>query len=123
MDGAEVKFIGRVERIEGDYSTLNIFAEFAEGLYGIQNKDKLYILYWLHQRDLEEHRSTLKVIPRRHGATDYTGVFNTRSPSRPNPIGLTIVDLIKVEGNKIVVKNLDAFEGSPILDIKPADHE
>ncbi len=123
MYGAEIKFIGKVERIDGDDSTIIIFPEFVDGLDGIQRNSKLYVLYWLHLRDSVEHRSTLKVIPRRHGATNYTGVFNTRSPSRPNPIGLTLVDLVLVEQDKITVKGLDALEDSPIIDIKPADHE
>jgi tRNA-Thr(GGU) m(6)t(6)A37 methyltransferase TsaA len=123
MTGADVRFIGSVEQVDGDYSTILIFPEFLDGLDGIQSKNKLYILYWLHQRDSPEHRSILKVVPRRHGATRSTGVFNTRSPSRPNPIGLTIVDLVKVKSNKLIVKGLDAFKGSPILDIKPANHE
>jgi tRNA-Thr(GGU) m(6)t(6)A37 methyltransferase TsaA len=119
---ATVKFIGVVERVEGETSTICIFDQYATGLDGLERYTKLYILYWLHEADDEEHRSTLRVVPRRHGETEERGVFSTHSPHRPNPIGLTTVELIRVEGSTLTVRSLDAFEGSPILDIKPEDH-
>jgi tRNA-Thr(GGU) m(6)t(6)A37 methyltransferase TsaA len=61
----------------------------------------------------------LKVIPRRHLGAPEVGVFASRSPSRPNPIGLSVAERVKIEGNILWVKGLDAFEGSPIIDIKP----
>jgi tRNA-Thr(GGU) m(6)t(6)A37 methyltransferase TsaA len=67
-------------------------------------------------------RATLRVVPRRHGDTEERGVFATHSPHRPNLIGLTTVDLVNVEGNRLLVRGLDAFEGSQILDIKPKEH-
>ena len=117
-----VNFIGIVEKVDGDYSTILIYSQYAAGLDGLYAYKRLYILYWLHEGDNPTRRATLRVIPRRHGATEERGVFSTHSPHRPNPIGLTIVDLLNIEGNKLLVHGLDAFEGSPIIDIKPEDH-
>ena len=117
-----VNFIGVVEKVEGDLSTILIYPQFAAGLDGLEVYTRLYILYWLHLGDNLERRATLRVVPRRHGATQERGVFATHSPHRPNPVGLTIVELVKMEGSRLVVKGLDAFEGSPIVDIKPDEH-
>jgi tRNA-Thr(GGU) m(6)t(6)A37 methyltransferase TsaA len=117
-----VNFIGEVEKVEGDESTILIYPQYAEGLDGVDAYEHLYVLYWLHKGDNPERRATLRVVPRRHGATEERGVFSTHSPHRPNPVGLTIVELVKAEGNRLTVKGLDAFEGSPIVDIKPKEH-
>jgi len=117
-----VNFIGVVEKIEGDLSTILIFPEYAAGLDGLDAYDKLYILYWLHEADNPTRRTTLRVVPRRHGATEERGVFSTHSPHRPNPLGLTTVELVEMEVNRLTVRGLDAFEGSPIVDIKPEEH-
>lgn len=115
----EVRFIGVVEKAGEQEATINIFSEFCAGLKGIADFSHLIVLYWIHLRDNEDERRTLLVSPRRHGANVEVGVFASRSPSRPNPIGLCVVELIRVEGCKLVVRELDAFEGSPIIDIKP----
>jgi tRNA-Thr(GGU) m(6)t(6)A37 methyltransferase TsaA len=116
---AEVRFIGRVKESGGELAELEIFDEFREGLRGIDEFSHLIILYWFHLRDNEEERRTLLVFPRRHAVTVEKGVFACRSPSRPNPIGLCVVELVKVEGSTLTVRGLDAFGGSPIIDIKP----
>jgi tRNA-Thr(GGU) m(6)t(6)A37 methyltransferase TsaA len=115
----EFHFIGFVEKAGEQEATLNIFPEFCAGLKGIKDFSHLIILYWAHLRDNEEERRTLLVFPRRHALNVETGVFSCRSPSRPNPIGLCVVELLKVEECVLVVKDLDALEGSPIIDIKP----
>ena len=73
----------------------------------------------MHLRDDARHRGTLWVTPPRHAGAPLTEVFACRSPSRPNPIGVTIVKLNKVEGCVLEVSGLDALEGSPVVDIKP----
>ena len=117
-----INFIGFVEKVEDDTSTILIYPQFAPGLDGLDEYKRLYIIYWMHKGDNPERRATLKVVPRRHGATEERGVFSTHSPHRPNPIGLTTVDLIKIEGERLSVRGLDAFEGSPVIDIKPEEH-
>ena len=116
---AEVKFIGRVKESGEEEAKIEIFQEFSDGLRGIDEFSHLIILCWFHLRDNEEERRTLLVFPRRHAVNVEKGVFACRSPSRPNPIGLCIVKLIKVEGNVLTVRGLDAFTDSPIIDIKP----
>ncbi|MGQ9726825.1 MAG: tRNA (N6-threonylcarbamoyladenosine(37)-N6)-methyltransferase TrmO [Candidatus Bathycorpusculaceae bacterium] len=116
---AEIHFIGVVEKEGEQEAKIRIFPEFCSGLKEIENYSHLIILYWIHLRDNEENRQTLLVFPRKHAVKVETGVFACRSPSRPNPIGLCVVELLKVENCKLTVKGLDAFEGSPIIDIKP----
>lgn len=115
----ELRFVGVVEKAGEQEAKVRIFPEFCAGLKGMQDFSHLIILYWIHLRDKEEERRTLLVFPRRHAVNVEMGVFATRSPSRPNPIGLCIVELIKVKECVLTLKGLDALEGSPIIDIKP----
>jgi tRNA-Thr(GGU) m(6)t(6)A37 methyltransferase TsaA len=115
----ELRFIGVVEKAGEQEAKVRIFPEFCAGLKGTEDFSHLIILYWIHLRDNEEERRTLLVFPRRHAVNVETGVFACRSPSRPNPIGLCAVELLKIEECLLTVKDLDALEGSPIIDIKP----
>jgi len=112
-------FIGVVEKAGEQEATIRVFSEFCAGLKGIEGFSHLIILYWIHLRDNEEERQTLLVFPKKHAVNVETGVFACRSPSRPNPIGLCVVELLKFEDCSLTVKDLDALEGSPIIDIKP----
>jgi len=115
----ELRFIGIVESVGEEEARVRIFPEFCDALKGIDGFSHIIILYWIHLRDNEKERSTLQVVPRRHTKNVKVGVFACRSPSRPNPIGLCVVKLIKAEDCILTVKGLDAFEDSPIIDIKP----
>lgn len=114
-----IQFIGFVEKAEKDASEIRILSEFCDGLKGVEDYSHLIVLYWMHLRDTEEDRRTLLVYPRRHSVNVLTGVFACRSPSRPNPIGLCVVELLKREKCTLIVRGLDALENSPIIDIKP----
>lgn len=114
-----VRFVGIVDRAGEDESAVWIFPEFCPGLKRIDEFSHLFILYWMHRRDDEANRRTLLVFPKRHDVQVETGVFACRSPSRPNPIGLCVVELKRVKNCTLIVKGLDAEEGSPIVDIKP----
>ena len=116
---SELRFVGVVEKAGEQEAKVRIFPEYSAGLKGIEDFSHLIILYWIHLRDNEEDRHTLQVFPRRHTVNVKTGVFACRSPSRPNPIGLCVVELTKIEECDLTVKGLDAFEGSPIIDVKP----
>jgi tRNA-Thr(GGU) m(6)t(6)A37 methyltransferase TsaA len=85
------------------------------GLDGIQVGDKLFVLCWFHMAE----RETLRVHPRGNAAMPKRGVFATRSPDRPNPIGLCLVDVLAVEGPILKVRSLDAVDGTPVVDLKP----
>ena len=117
-DAGTIRFIGEVEST-GDVSTIRIKEEYCPGLLGTEGHSHLFILYWMHLRDDAGHRGTLRVTPPRHEGAPLTGVFACRSPSRPNPIGLTVVELKRVEGCLLEVSGLDALKGSPVVDIKP----
>jgi tRNA-Thr(GGU) m(6)t(6)A37 methyltransferase TsaA len=119
MGKGEVRFIGKVTNIEGEVSIIDLCEDFCEGLYRLKEYTHLDILYWFHLRDNKKHRDTILVIPKRHGETTERGVFASRSPSRPNPIGLSLVELIQVNGCTLTVRGLDALIDSPIVDIKP----
>jgi tRNA-Thr(GGU) m(6)t(6)A37 methyltransferase TsaA len=101
-------------------SHIVIHDEFAEALDGIGGFSHLFVLFWLHETS-ESHRKTLKVHPRGRRDLPLLGVFATRTMLRPNPIGVTLVGLVKVEGNVLTVRGLDAFDGTPVLDLKPVD--
>ena len=69
----------------------------------------------------EERRDKIKTHPRGRTELPLVGVYATRTPSRQNPVGLTLVELVEIKGNVLYVRGLDAFEGTPVLDIKPYD--
>ena len=116
---AEVRFIGYVKRSGEEEAEIEILTDFCDGLRGIDEFSHLIVLYWFHLRDNEKERRTLLVFPRRHAVNVEKGVFACRSPSRPNPVGLCVVRLLKVEGCRLIVRGLDAYVDSPIIDIKP----
>ena len=94
---------------------LELTPSAARGLIGIKASDKLILLTWLHlaQRDV------LQVHPRGDINRPLTGVFATRSPDRPNPVGLHRVSVLEVMDQKLRVSPLEAINGTPIVDIKP----
>jgi tRNA-Thr(GGU) m(6)t(6)A37 methyltransferase TsaA len=103
---ARLIFVGEVKTIEGEKATVNVHPKYCEGLKDIVEYSHLIILYWAHRRDNSKERRTLLVYPRRHGWEVDTGVFSCRSPSRPNPICLCVVELLKFEGCSLEVKGL-----------------
>jgi tRNA-Thr(GGU) m(6)t(6)A37 methyltransferase TsaA len=86
-----------------------------EGLDGIAPGDAVILLTWLDRAD----RGVLRVHPRGDVANPIQGVFNTRSPDRPNPIGLHEVQIVEIDGNRVRVRDLEALDGTPIVDVKP----
>lgn len=86
----------------------------APGLLGMKAGDALLVLTWLHLSD----RDVLQVIPRGDPAKPLTGVFATRSPDRPNPIGLHRVTVLAVEDKRLRVAPMEAVDGTPVVDIK-----
>ena len=115
----ELRFIGTVENSDPQEAKIRIFSQFCSGLKGINDFSQLIILYWIHLRDNEDERNTLQVTPKRYANAPEVGVFACRSPTRPNPIGLCVVKLLRINDCVLSVKGLDAIEGSPIIDIKP----
>ena len=86
-----------------------------EGLEGIRPGDQVIVLTWLDRAS----RGVLRVHPRDDVANPQQGVFNTSSADRPNPVGLHPVEIVSIDGPRIRVRNLEAVDGTPIVDIKP----
>ena len=101
-------------------SKIILHKDLTEALEGIKDFSHLFVIFWMHGISTEERKIT-KVHPRGRSDMPLLGVFATRSPDRPNPIGLTLVELLKIEKNILTVRGLDALNGTPILDIKPFD--
>ena len=101
---------------EGAPSAWLVFEpDVLDALDGIRPKDELILLTWLDRA----RRDVLRVHPRGDVSRAKQGVFSTRSPVRPNPIGLHRVEVEAIEGNRMRVRNLEAINGTPIVDVKP----
>jgi tRNA-Thr(GGU) m(6)t(6)A37 methyltransferase TsaA len=94
---------------------VEIIPSVERGLQGIEAGQDLILITWLH----ESRRDILKLHPRGDKNLPVTGVFATRSPDRPNPLGLHRVKVLEVVGNRLRVGPLEAIDGTPIVDIKP----
>jgi len=99
-------------------SEVVIAPQLAEALDGIDGFSHVLIIFYLHQVD-KDRRSLLKVHPENKEELPLVGVFATRSPVRPNPIGVTVVKLLECQENVLKVLGLDAYDGTPVLDVKP----
>ncbi len=117
----KTKGIGRENKEVSKVSEIILRDDLAEALEGIEDFSHLFVIFWMHKISNEDIK-TMKVHPRGRTDIPLQGAFATRTPNRPNPIGLTLVELLKVEGNVVTVLGLDAFEGTPILDMKPFDY-
>ena len=128
MNTFEVKAIGRVESPLTDLASaprqsdegapaawLAIEPEYVEALHGIEAGDALLVLTWLDRA----RRDVLRVHPRGDESRPLEGVFHTRSPHRPNPIGVHRVEVVAIDGGRVRVRSLEALDGTPILDLKP----
>lgn len=111
----EILPIGRVIGNEGGRAEIEVLPEYQEGLFRIEENDRILVLY-IFDRTTEVQ---MRVHPRGDPRNPEVGVFASRSPMRPNHIAVTEVRLVAVEGNKLTVEGLDALDGSPVVDIKP----
>lgn len=123
---AHIHFIGRIRTPfatladcpknprEGQVeATVEVDARYAAGLEGIEGFSHLILLYWMD----EARRDLVRQTPRHLDAP--RGVFALRSPLRPNPVALSVVELLRVEGARLVVRGIDCRDGTPLVDIKP----
>jgi len=94
---------------------LEIDASVAQGLLGINVGDELIVITWLHFGK----RNVLQVHPRGMRNAPLTGVFATRSPDRPNPVGLHRVSVLEINGQRLRVAPMEAIDGTPVIDVKP----
>jgi len=94
---------------------------YLEALDGVEDYSHLFIIFYMHKIP-KKQELILKVHPRGRADIPLQGIFATRTPQRPNPMGVTIVQLVERKENILVVKGLDAYDNTPVLDIKPYNH-
>jgi len=97
------------------YATIKFKNEFVQGLKDLDGFSHVYLIYYFHK--IKEPK--LSVIPFNDKTNTPRGVFSTRTPMHPNSIGLSVVELVKVEGDTVTIKGVDILDGTPLLDIKP----
>jgi tRNA (adenine37-N6)-methyltransferase len=103
----------RQGRLDGPTCRIEIFDPWVPALDGIEQYERLEVVYWLHL----SRRDLVQQSPANDGTV--RGTFSLRTPVRPNPIGISIVRLISVQGNIVLVRGLDCVDGTPLLDVKP----
>ena len=94
---------------------LEVSTAVADGLRGLYAGDEIIVITWLHRAE----RSVLQVHPRGEFDTPLTGVFATRSPDRPNPVGLHRATVLEIAGQRLKIGPIEAIDGTPVIDIKP----
>ena len=112
-----IKPIGIVRKTD-DYTRIEIFDEYTDGLLGLEGFSHILVLYWFDQNDTPEKRQTLQIHPRKDPRNPLTGVFATHSPVRPNLIALTRCKIVAITGHIIEIEDIDAIDDSPVIDIK-----
>jgi tRNA-Thr(GGU) m(6)t(6)A37 methyltransferase TsaA len=109
----------RMEGWEDLESTIVVQDRWASALDGIEAFSHIFVIYWMHLISENLRETTTHVHPRGDLSIPLQGVLATRTPFRPNPIGLRVVSLLEREGNVLRVRGLDAIDGTPVLDLKP----
>jgi tRNA-Thr(GGU) m(6)t(6)A37 methyltransferase TsaA len=112
--------IGRISNPKGGPVRLEIFEKYVPGLQGLERCSYVTVVWWFHRNDSPAKRSILKVHPRGNAKNPLTGVFATHSPVRPNLIALTTCKVLSVEGGIVTIDKIDAFDDTPIIDLKSA---
>jgi tRNA-Thr(GGU) m(6)t(6)A37 methyltransferase TsaA len=110
--------VGHVREADGK-TYIEISGKYEDALLGLDGFSHVYVIWWFHKNDTPEKRRILRVHPRGNADNPLTGVFATRSPVRPNLIALSICKVLSVEGRRIYVEKIDAFAGTPVVDLKP----
>lgn len=106
-------------RKSGGQTLVEILEPYARALLGLERYSHIWVIYWFHEHDHPRDRQILQVHPCRNPANPLAGVFAARAPVRPNLIGLSAARLLGLTGCRLLLENLDARDGTPVLDIKP----
>lgn len=110
--------IGQVKKAEGR-TLIVLDKKYQPGLLGLEGFSHIQVIYWFDKNDTPQKRAILQVHPRGDPKNPLTGVFACRAPVRPNLIALSLCKVVSVKDNVVEVEKIDAFEGTPVLDIKP----
>ncbi|GAB7081361.1 tRNA (N6-threonylcarbamoyladenosine(37)-N6)-methyltransferase TrmO [Megalodesulfovibrio paquesii] len=105
----------KMETEGGVEAVIDILPQYREAMLGLKVGQQVVLLTWLHQAD----RSCVRVHPRGDTSRPLQGVFNTRSPARPNPVGLHVTTIVALAPDRMTVHPLEALDGTPVVDIKP----
>ena len=105
-------------RKKDDTVLIEIDKKYNDALLGIEQFSHINVLYWFHENDNPQSRNTLQVNPCRNKKNPLTGVFATHSPHRPNLIAMSLCKILSIDGTTIKIDKIDAFDGSPVIDIK-----
>jgi tRNA-Thr(GGU) m(6)t(6)A37 methyltransferase TsaA len=119
MLSLEVKAIGNVQELGEGRCLRRLLQTYRDGLHGLRPGNRVQVLYWMHGL-AHSQRSILQLHPGGDERQPLRGVFGLRSPARPNPIGVSEVEIVEVRETSLVVTGLDARDGSPIVDLKAA---
>ena len=111
--------VGRVVAKKDKPPRILLFDRYASGFLGLAEWSHVYVLWWFDKSDMPGRRGTLQIHPRGDRKNPLTGVFACRAPVRPNLIGLTVCKVVSVEGAVLTVDTIDAYDGTPVLDLKP----
>jgi len=117
MESFQIIPVGIVRRTDTAVS-IEILDDYTDALLGLDGFSHIVVLYWFNQNDTSEKRRVLQVKPRKDPRNPLTGVFATHSPQRPNLIGLTVCKIISIHDNIIEIEDIDALDGSPVIDLK-----
>jgi len=109
--------VGVVKK-EGEKASIEIYEKYEDALLGLDEFSHITVCYWFHKNDAPEKRNVMQVHPRKNPNNPLTGVFATHSPIRPNLMALTTCKILSIEGKIISIDKIDAFDGSPVIDIK-----
>jgi len=109
--------IGKIER-KDDRTFIVLDKQYEPGLKRLEKHSYVTVVYWFDKNDTPQKRAILQVHPRGNKENPLTGVFATHSPVRPNLIAISKCDIVSVTENVIEIKGIDAFDGSPVLDLK-----
>jgi len=109
--------VGVVKK-QGKTVKIEIYEKYTKALLGLDNFSHIIVCYWFHENDTPEKRNVLQVYPRNNKNNPLTGVFATHSPRRPNLIAISICKILSINGNTIQIDNIDAFDRTPVIDIK-----
>jgi tRNA-Thr(GGU) m(6)t(6)A37 methyltransferase TsaA len=114
----EIFPVGFVKK-KGGRVSIEIDGKYRDALLGLDQFSHIIVLSWFHENDTPTKRSTRKVHPRGDKTRPLRGVFATRSPIRPNLIALATCKILSIDGNIIYIDQIDAFDETPVIDIKP----
>jgi tRNA-Thr(GGU) m(6)t(6)A37 methyltransferase TsaA len=109
--------IGKIVKKDGK-TMIVLDKKYQPGLLGLEKHSHVHVVYWFDKNDTQEERAILQVHPRGNEQLPLTGVFATHSPFRPNLIAISKCNIISIHENVIEIEDIDAFDGSPVLDLK-----